>query len=100
MAGCSMPKNRSMKRKPLFWAMLAVIVLLSWIDYQYFNEALAETYTPLQRQLGHITILIAIVPVGYVAWRMQAATWLRKIWLIAYAAAIGLIGIIGLIQWQ
>lgn len=89
-----------MNRKLAFWLSFIIVAALCWIDYQYFTEGHAHLITPIQRQIGHILLLIAITPVGYVGWRYYGIQWIYKLWLTSYMVAIAIIGITGLIQWK
>lgn len=88
------------KNRIIFWLFFIVISTLCWIDYQYFTEGHAHLITPLQRQIGHIAVLVIIALIGYAGWRFYGVHWIQKLWLVSHIAAICIIGAIGLIQWK
>jgi hypothetical protein len=53
-----------------------------------------------KRQAMHLLILGCITAVGYMAWHRHLLQWPKKLWRLAYVAAIALISVVGLLQWQ
>lgn len=89
-----------MKHKFLFWLIFVLVTALCWVDYQYFTEGHANSISPIARQAGHIAILLAILPIGYIGYKNHPMSWIKKLWLVSYSLVIAIIGIIGLLQWQ
>lgn len=89
-----------MDNKKLFWSMFALIVALCCADYQLFTEGEAHIYSPIIRQAGHIAILVAIIPVGYLGWKNHPVQWIKKIWLYSYVLFAAFVVCIGLVQYK
>lgn len=87
-----------MTKKVSTWVSLVLIVILSWIELQYFSESQGVDETG--RRAAHILFLLAIMMVGYLAWSRHIVVWTRQIWLFTYTGAILLIVGIGLLQWK
>lgn len=71
------------------WTGFTIIILVCCIDYMYLTEgtgaiALADKF----RKLGHIGILLCIIPAGYWAWYKHPMQWLRKVWLTSYVVCL------------
>lgn len=64
------------------WIGLAIIVILSWLELQFFTEtdAVGET----ERQIAHISFLMLIATAGYIALYRHPAKWLKSLWLMTY----------------
>lgn len=89
-----------MRSKVIFWLMFIAVTVLCWLDYQYFTEGHAQQLSPIKRQIGHLGLLAIITPVGYLGWKAYGVSWIQKLWLAAYAAALVIIMVVGLIQWK
>ena len=90
-----------MSLKTRLIAGVVLITLICFIDYQYFSEGMdVRKMNPLYRQVGHLAILMCTAAIGYWAWKKHPFSWTGSLWLIAYTAAIVVITIIGLAQWQ
>lgn len=91
-----------MKHKGIFWGMFAVICILSWVDYQVFTEGSAMSFAPSVRQMGHLSILILLAPIGYIGCLQYGFKVLKYWWLLGYAACISLLIVTGGVQmeWQ
>ena len=89
-----------MKPKFLFWLIFIFVTTLCWVDYQYFTEGHANSISPLSRQIGHIVILLAILPVGYLGWKNHPMAWIKTLWLMSYTIVIAIICVIGMLQWR
>jgi hypothetical protein len=87
-----------MKRKQIFWLIFLLVTILSWIDNQYFTEGLSLQRPDLTRQIGHLIVLILIIPVGYIGWNTLTEKWPRNTWTYSYLFILVLIGSAGLIQ--
>ena len=78
------------------WLAFALIMILCWIDHAYLSEGLDAIYMNDRiRKLGHLAILLAIIPVGYWGWSAHPFTWLRKVWLWSHLLSLSFIVIIG-----
>lgn len=76
-----------------------LLALLSFIDQQYFYEPLsAASVNPLFRQIMHIVILLAFIPIGYWAMLHHRLSWLKKLWVGIYITFIGIMISIGAFQ--
>lgn len=80
--------------------MFVLICALSWIDYQVFTEGTAQRFSPIVRQLGHITILTVVLPVGYIGCSQYYLKTIKYWWAILYIAGICLLVATGLLQWK
>lgn len=90
-----------MSYKTKLWVGAVVITLICFIDYQFFTEGRdARRIAPLIRQAAHLVILAAIIPVGYWSWKAHPMQWTKQVWLRTYLAALFILIIVGLIQWQ
>lgn len=89
-----------MQHKLRFWLAFSIIVVLSWLDYQYFTEGHADFFPAVIRQAGHLMALTLILPTGYWGWAKQAAAWPKRVWLYSYTLTIMIVGVIGLVQWK
>lgn len=87
-----------MANKWKVWIPLLVIVILSWLELQFFTESVGVE--EFKRKIAHIVFLIAVGAVGYFTWAKHPVGWLRSVWIMAYTAAIALIMGVGLIQWK
>lgn len=82
------------------WLGLLLVLLLTWIDYQYFTEGTGVTTIPeTKRRLFHLLFFAAIIPAGYWGWYSHPAAWIKRIWLIVYLTGFVLVLMIGSIQW-
>lgn len=90
-----------MKRQNKFWLALALITVVCFIDYQLFTEGYAvRRLSPVVRQVGHLVVLLAVIPIGWWAWKQHPMQWLKKLWLYAYAIALAFILLVGLLKSQ
>ena len=89
-----------MRHKLRFWLAFSIIILFSWLDYQYFTEGHADFFPAVIRQLGHLIVLLLILAAGYWGWAKQVLPWPKRVWVYSYGLTISIIGIIGLIQWK
>lgn len=89
-----------MRRKAIFWLIFIVVTALCWLDYQYFTEGHAQQLSPIKRQIGHLSLLAIITPVGYLGWKAYSISWIQKLWLVAYVTTLIIIMTVGLIQWK
>jgi hypothetical protein len=91
-----------MRAKPRKWISFTLILILSWIDYQFFNEGKAAAALPeMKRQISHIFCFVSILGVGFWGW-LPYPYWLSRIWLYLYSVGLILILAIGIIHtiWQ
>lgn len=77
---------------------LSCIVILSWIELQFFSESVGVDETA--RKLAHIAFLIGVLASGYFTWIAHPVKWLRYVWLMGYGIAMFLIVGVGVIQWK
>lgn len=90
-----------MLQRNKFRIALVLITLICFIDYQMFTEGYSvRKIDPLIRQIGHLVILLAVVPIGYWAWKSHPIQWLKKLWIIPYISAIVFILFTGLLKTQ
>lgn len=90
-----------MSQRNKFWLALGLITLICFIDYQMFTEGYSvRKINPLIRQVGHLVILLAVVPIGYWAWKDHPLQWTKKLWIIPYTIAIAFILLTGLLKIQ
>lgn len=76
-----------------------IIVLLSWLDYQYFTEApYAYIFSEGERRLAHVACLLLMGATGYMCWLPHQLNWIRKTWVAFYASVLALMFITGGIQ--
>ena len=88
-----------MKQQNKFWLALALITIVCFIDYQLFTEGYAvRKLSPTIRQAEHFVVLLAVVPIGWWAWKEHPMQWLKQLWLYAYSIALGFIVLIGLLK--
>ena len=88
-----------MKQQNKFWLALALITIVCFIDYQLFTEGYAvRRLSPTVRQAGHFGVLLAVIPIGWWAWKEHPMQWLKQLWLYAYSIALGFIVLIGLLK--
>jgi CDP-diglyceride synthetase len=85
-----------MQNKGRLWVCLFIIIVLSWLELQFFTEA--SGVAEFTRQLAHILFLLAIMGVGYYAWANNPLKWLKQVWLLAYAGVFLLILLIGVLN--
>lgn len=85
-----------MQQKRKFWIALIAIVLVCFIDYQLFTEGYAvRGISPIYRQVAHLVVLVAVVPIGYWAWKSHPMQWLKTLWLLSYSVVILFIVLVG-----
>lgn len=90
-----------MKQQNRFWIALILITLVCFVDYQFFIEGYTvRDISPFIRQLGHLTVLIVVIPIGYWAWKKHPITFYKKLWLTAYIAALAFVLLVGLLKTQ
>lgn len=78
-----------MQQKTKFWIAFIAITLVCFIDYQLFTEGYAvRRLSATTRQLGHLAVYIAVIPIGYWAWYKHSMSWLKYIWLIGYISIL------------
>lgn len=71
------------------WPAFLLVLLLCWLDYQFFTEGLqAHMMSPIKRGLMHLVILASITAVGYWGWNIHPMQWIKKVWLFAYVVVI------------
>lgn len=76
-----------------------LIILLSWLDYQYFTEApYAYIFSDNERRTAHIICLSLMTAIGYAGWYLHPMQWLRKIWILLYCTVAGIMLATGAIQ--
>lgn len=90
-----------MKQQNKFWLALVLITIVCFVDYQMFTEGYAvRRLSPMIRQAGHFIILLAVIPIGWWAWKLHPMQWLKQLWLYAYGIALVFIVLIGLLKSQ
>lgn len=90
-----------MKLQNKFWLALVLITIICFVDYQMFTEGYAvRRLSPMVRQVGHFTILLAVIPIGWWAWKLHPMQWLKLLWLYSYGIALVFIVLIGLLKSQ
>lgn len=90
-----------MKQQNKFWLALALITIICFLDYQLFTEGYAvRRLPPTVRQAGHFVVLLAVIPIGWWAWKLHPMQWLKKLWLYAYGIALAFIVLVGLLKSQ
>jgi hypothetical protein len=83
------------------WLSFVLIVVLCWLDYQFFTEGLqAHHMAPLKRRVMHLVLLGGITLTGYWGWFKHPMRWIKKLWLASYVIAIGFVAVVGLVQWR
>ncbi len=87
-----------MKNKRSFWLMFTVIILLSWIDNQYFTEGWALQIESSTRLIGHVITFALIIPVGYIGCKNYTEKWFANVWLYSYSIIFILMLLSGFIQ--
>ncbi len=78
------------------WIGLAIIVILSWVELQFFTET--DAVGEVERQVAHITFLLLIMATGYIALYRHRAKWLKSLWLLAYAIVLLIIVGVGVLN--
>lgn len=90
-----------MRQQSKFWIALVLITLVCYLDYQFFIEGYSvRNLSSTTRQIGHLSILLAVIPIGYWAWAKHEMAFLKKLWLWAYSGAVAFILIVGLLKTQ
>ncbi|RYD56511.1 MAG: hypothetical protein EOP56_12515 [Sphingobacteriales bacterium] len=87
-----------MGNKARLWISLLIIVVLSWIELQFFTESVGVE--EMKRKVAHILFLLAVGAVGYFAWAKHPVQWIKSVWLLGYAVALVIILGVGIIQWK
>lgn len=88
-----------MQQRNKFWIALALITVVCFLDYQLFTEGYAvRSISPAIRQAGHFAILLAVIPIGWWAWKAHPIRWFRMLWAASYGFAIGFILSIGALK--
>ncbi len=90
-----------MKQQNKFWLALVLITIVCFVDYQMFTEGYAvRRLSPMVRQAGHFVVLLAVIPIGWWAWKQHTMQWLKQLWLYSYGIALAFIVLIGLLKSQ
>lgn len=88
-----------MQQQNKFRVALALITIICFLDYQLFTEGYAvRDISPIVRQVGHFVIMMAVIPIGWWAWKNHPIQWFGKLWLYSYGAALGFIVLVGLLK--
>lgn len=88
-----------MKQQNKFWLALGLITIVCFLDYQLFTEGYAvRRISPVVRQAGHFAVLLAVIPIGWWAWKEHPMQWLKRLWLYAYSAALVFIVLVGALK--
>ncbi len=86
--------------KPINRAVLGIIIiiLICWIDYQYFTEGITViNMNATIRRVGHLLFLALLIPIGY--WGLsKLPKWISSLWLRSYVVVFLLMLVIGAIQ--
>lgn len=88
-----------MQQKNKFWIALVAITIVCFIDYQFFTEGYSvRRISPLVRQVAHFIVLLAVIPIGWWAWKDHPMQWLKKLWLYPYITVLAFIAIVGVLK--
>jgi len=88
-------------QKIKFIVAFIIIILFTWIDYQYFNEGEGSKFVPPNvRQIAHFVLLIPVALSGFWVWRYQPYKWIHRLWNISYFSLLALLLIAGILQWK
>ncbi|RYE25906.1 MAG: hypothetical protein EOP51_02425 [Sphingobacteriales bacterium] len=82
-----------MQNKWVRWLCLVLIIVLAWIELQFFTEA--SNVAEYTRQIAHILFLLAIMGVGYYVWAKSTVKWLKVVWVATYVFVLLLVFGIG-----
>lgn len=85
-----------MQNKWRLWVGLAIIIILSWVELQFFTET--DAVGELERQVAHISFLALIAATGYIALYTHRAKWLKSLWLLVYILVLVVIVGVGLLN--
>lgn len=78
------------------WLALLAILALCTADHVYFTEGRgAQSLSDGVRKVAHISILAAIIPVGYLGWRRHPQQWLKRVWLWSHLCALSAVVLAG-----
>lgn len=88
-----------MRQQTKFWVALFAITLVCFIDYQMFTEGYdVRKLSSTTRQIGHLAVYIAVIPIGYWAWYKHPMKWLKQLWLITYLSILAFIVLAGALK--
>jgi len=90
-----------MQRKSRNITVLILLTLISFADHQFFYEPERVTsLSAVQRQFMHLLVLLSFIPVGAFALGTQPAAWVNRLWIATYSAAVGILALVGVVQWK
>ena len=84
-------------KRALIFLLLILLVWIAGSQEMYLNKE-SLTNTVFVRYIIYFSWLLLTASIGYAAWHHQPHLWIKQVWITAYALAVILLLLLGIID--